>query len=107
MRRAGATRPGVGTPGVFELTEASTSRRAVGVGRPIAAFSGSILAGESFMFRVTHVRLSALAQIRATHDHMLETLARRPVIPLAVTGPGLRWLGNGFARWVVTPQEPG
>ena len=27
---------------------ASTSRRAVGVGRPIAASSGSILAGESF-----------------------------------------------------------
>ena len=30
---------------MFGLTEASTSRRAVGVGRPIAASSGSILAG--------------------------------------------------------------
>ena len=45
-------RPGVGAA-VFSLTEASTSRRAVCVGRPIAASSGSILAGESFMFTVT------------------------------------------------------
>ena len=36
---------------VFGLTEASTRRRAVCVGRPIAASSGSILAGESFMLR--------------------------------------------------------
>ena len=37
---------------VFGLTEASTSRRAVCVGRPIAASSGSVLAGESFTLRV-------------------------------------------------------
>ena len=36
---------------MFRLTEASTRRRAVGVGRPIAASSESILAGQSFMLR--------------------------------------------------------
>ena len=34
---------------MFGLVEASTSRRAVAVGRPIAASSGSILASESFV----------------------------------------------------------
>ena len=34
-------RAGVGAPGVFSLTEASTRRRAVAVGGPIAASSGS------------------------------------------------------------------
>ena len=33
---------------MFGLTEASTSRRAVAVGRPIAVSSGSILVGKSF-----------------------------------------------------------
>ena len=37
---------------MFGLTEASTSRRAVDVTRPIAASSGSILASESFMLKV-------------------------------------------------------
>lgn len=36
---------------MFSLTEASIRRRAVAVGCPIAASSGSILAGESFMLR--------------------------------------------------------
>ena len=34
---------------MFGLTEASTRRRAVCVGRPISASAGSVLAGESFM----------------------------------------------------------
>ena len=37
---------------MFSLTEASTRRRAVAAGRPIAASPGSILAGESFMVKV-------------------------------------------------------
>ena len=57
---------------MFGLTEASTRRRAVPVGRPIAASSGSSLVGESFMLKVTHVRLSALAPARATHDHRID-----------------------------------
>ena len=36
---------------MFGLTEASTRRRPVCLGRPIAASSGSILAGESFMLK--------------------------------------------------------
>ena len=38
---------------MFSLTEASTRRRAVGVGRPIAASEVSILAGESFTLMVS------------------------------------------------------
>ena len=37
---------------MFGLTEASTSRRAVCVGCPIAVSAGSILAGKSFMLTV-------------------------------------------------------
>ena len=37
---------------MFGLTEASTRRRAVAAGGPIAASSGSILAGELFMLMV-------------------------------------------------------
>ena len=41
---------------MFSLTEASTRRRVVAVGRPIAASAGSILAGQSFMMKVTQTQ---------------------------------------------------
>ena len=52
---------------MFGLTEASTSRSAVCVGRSIAASSGSILAGESFMLRVSRPDLDGGARLRRTH----------------------------------------
>ena len=42
-----AEAPGVGAAGVFALTEASTRRRAVAVGRPTAVSAGAIWASES------------------------------------------------------------
>ena len=54
---------------MFGLTQASTRRRAVAVGRPISASSGSILAGESFMLMViigNHYRLSSEALCRGS-----------------------------------------
>ena len=61
---------------MFGLTEASTRRRAVGVGRPITASAGSILAGESFMLRASRPDLDGGARLRRTHlEHPRRVLA--------------------------------
>ena len=83
---------------MFGLTEASTSRRAVGVGRSIAASSGSILAGESFMLRVLGRRSGCRWSAATTGGRPVPPAGGRPGRWRSTsTGdlfPQARWEGN-------------
>ena len=60
---------------MFGLTEASTRRRPVCVGRSIAASSGSVLAGQSFTLTVKPLKQRLVRPARGRLPRMFGTLA--------------------------------